>query len=153
MDRRVLGRGDLPMNKTDSLPDLKHKVFVSLTMILLGVCSLPFVECGMNKWLMNSLYSSHLFLVPLLPLLLGSTLSPLLHCPSHQILHTLVFSSHFYVNSFQTYISCLSSAIACFQLLVGHLHTDMPAQKQDLFQLNLSSSPYKCTLPSNIYIV
>lgn len=104
----VLRLGDLPMNKTDGLPDLKHAVFVSLTMILPRVCSLPFVECGMKKWPMTSLCSSHLFLVSPLPLLIGSTsLSALLSRTVPLASPTLVFSSHLYVNSFQTHPSGL----------------------------------------------
>lgn len=103
---------------------------------------------------MTSLYSSHLFLVSSLPLLSGSTslLAPLLHCPPCQS-NTLWFSA---ITSMSTtskpvFLAYVNYSFV-FPLLVGHLHIDMPPQKQNIFELNLPSSPYKCTPLPNIYI-
>lgn len=106
----VLGLRDLSLNKRDSLPDLKHKVFASLTVtVLYWVWTyLIFTSiCWMNTWKLPSLYFSHLLLVSSLPPPLSPASLPIPCTATLSPLHTLLFSDHFCVNNFQTYLSCL----------------------------------------------
>lgn len=99
---------------------------------------------------MTSLCSSHLFLIAPLPLLLGSTsfyTVPLANLTHSGFQLSLLCQQLPNLSFFLT-----STTILCFYLVVGHLHIDMAARKQNKLKLNLSSSSYKCTPLPNIYV-
>lgn len=82
----VLGLGDLSLNKRDSLPDLKHKVFASLTVtglywVWTSLVFIIFVGWINGRCLLSTFLVSYLFLLFLLLLvLLLCPLPALPHC-------------------------------------------------------------------------